>query len=251
MKFKMLTLATASLLAIAIPAAGHAAKPVLGRLGLRQVGNEQLGQARRRFLGLCERQLGSANANPRRPCLGRLLRHSSGRSRNATSGRSSKRSPVIPNEDPVAQQIGDYYSTFMDEGAIEAAGTAPLKPYLARIDAVQSRSQLQSLFVKPGYARPIDIGISRRFQESKPLFGRSRAKRASACQAANIISVDDREDGRASGGVPRTTSSRSRSWPDCPAAKPPPTGSSRSRPRCRRPSGRLPSAAISTRPTIR
>ena len=39
----------------------------------------------------------------------------------------------------------------MDTAAIEAAGTAPLKPYLAEINGAKTRSQLLSLFIKPGY----------------------------------------------------------------------------------------------------
>jgi putative endopeptidase len=41
-----------------------------------------------------------------------------------------------------AQKIGDYYSSFMDEGAIESKGLQPLKPELARIAAISNRSQL-------------------------------------------------------------------------------------------------------------
>src|SRR5688572_19331097 len=33
----------------------------------------------------------------------------------------------------VEQKIGDYYATCMDEKAIDAKGTEPLKPYLAEI----------------------------------------------------------------------------------------------------------------------
>jgi putative endopeptidase len=40
------------------------------------------------------------------------------------------------------QKIGDYYSSFMDEAAIESKGLAPLKPALARIAAISNRSQL-------------------------------------------------------------------------------------------------------------
>jgi hypothetical protein len=34
---------------------------------------------------------------------------------------------------PSGKQIGDLYASYMDAAAIEQAGTAPLKPYLARI----------------------------------------------------------------------------------------------------------------------
>jgi len=41
-----------------------------------------------------------------------------------------------------ARKIGDYYASFMDEAAIEAAGATPLKPELARIAAIRTRADL-------------------------------------------------------------------------------------------------------------
>ncbi|WP_404711074.1 M13 family metallopeptidase [Sphingomonas sp. MMS24-J13] len=61
-------------------------------------------------------------------------------------------------EDATARQIGDFYAAWMDEAGIEARGTAPLKPYLARIDAVRDRYQLVQLMADSGFASPIDIG---------------------------------------------------------------------------------------------
>lgn len=57
------------------------------------------------------------------------------------------------------KQIGDLYASWMDEAGIEKRGTAPLKPYLARIAAANDRAKLQALFMAPGYASPVDIGI--------------------------------------------------------------------------------------------
>jgi endothelin-converting enzyme/putative endopeptidase len=59
----------------------------------------------------------------------------------------------------LGQQVGDFYASYMDEAAIEAAGTTPLQPYLARINAAKTRADLLSLFVKRGYASPIDVSI--------------------------------------------------------------------------------------------
>jgi endothelin-converting enzyme/putative endopeptidase len=58
-----------------------------------------------------------------------------------------------------SRQVGDFYASWMDTAAIEAAGTAPLKPYLAKIDAVKNRSDLLKLFATPGYATPVEVGI--------------------------------------------------------------------------------------------
>src|SRR5262252_7100521 len=69
-----------------------------------------------------------------------------------------------PNRDHLGQQVGDYYASFMDTAAIDAAGTAPLKPYLAEINSAKTRSQLLSLFIKPGFASPVDVGIAPNFK---------------------------------------------------------------------------------------
>jgi putative endopeptidase len=63
-------------------------------------------------------------------------------------------------ESPIAQKIGDAYAAWMDEAGIEARGLAPLKPYLARIDAVKNRAELVKLMAEPSYAAPIHLGIS-------------------------------------------------------------------------------------------
>ncbi len=41
-----------------------------------------------------------------------------------------------------AQKVGDFYASFMDEGAIEAAGLKPLEAELARIDKLQTTTHL-------------------------------------------------------------------------------------------------------------
>ncbi|SNT26652.1 endothelin-converting enzyme Metallo peptidase. MEROPS family M13 [Granulicella rosea] len=43
---------------------------------------------------------------------------------------------------PVQQKIGDYFAACMDTSAIDARGDAPLKPALARIDALKTRAAL-------------------------------------------------------------------------------------------------------------
>ncbi|GLR48073.1 M13 family metallopeptidase [Sphingomonas astaxanthinifaciens] len=65
----------------------------------------------------------------------------------------------------IGQQVGDYYASWMDEAGIEAKGTAPLKPYLARIAAVKDRNGLVDLFTTPGYESPIGFGIYPDFKD--------------------------------------------------------------------------------------
>jgi len=59
----------------------------------------------------------------------------------------------------LGQQIGDFYASWMDAPAIEARGLAPAKPYLDRIAAVRSRGQLIDLFGTVGYESPVGIYI--------------------------------------------------------------------------------------------
>jgi len=61
---------------------------------------------------------------------------------------------------PIASKIGDAYAAWMDEAGIEQRGLEPAKPWLARIDAVKTKSQLVRLMSEPGYAAPIYVGIS-------------------------------------------------------------------------------------------
>jgi len=48
-----------------------------------------------------------------------------------------KSSKDDPKRNPIEQKIGDYYSSCMDEGAIEKAGTKPLQPTLDRVTALK------------------------------------------------------------------------------------------------------------------
>ncbi|HSP13404.1 MAG TPA: M13 family metallopeptidase [Thermoanaerobaculia bacterium] len=54
----------------------------------------------------------------------------------------SAKNPNPPGS--AAQKIGDFYGACMNEAAIETAGDAPIAPELARIDAINDRTALQS-----------------------------------------------------------------------------------------------------------
>jgi len=47
-----------------------------------------------------------------------------------------------PDRTPVQQKIGDYFEACMDSNAINALGSAPLRPLLAQIDAIKSKKDL-------------------------------------------------------------------------------------------------------------
>ncbi|WP_239016952.1 M13 family metallopeptidase [Sphingomonas ginkgonis] len=62
--------------------------------------------------------------------------------------------------DRLSQQVGGLYASYMDTATIEKLGLAPVRPYLARINAVQNRQQLVDLMFAPGFASPIGVGIT-------------------------------------------------------------------------------------------
>jgi putative endopeptidase len=63
------------------------------------------------------------------------------------------------SQDPAQRKVGDFYAAWMDEAGIEARGTAPLRPYLQRIDAIRNRDDLIAVFATPGYTAPVGISI--------------------------------------------------------------------------------------------
>lgn len=55
----------------------------------------------------------------------------------------------------VAQQVGDYYASWMDEASVEALGTKPLKPYLDYVWAINSKTALIKAFARNGFVSPV------------------------------------------------------------------------------------------------
>jgi putative endopeptidase len=58
-------------------------------------------------------------------------------------------------------KIGDFYGSYMDTAAIDAAGMRPLWPYLARIDAVKTKADLVKLMGEwvPFVDLPMGLGV--------------------------------------------------------------------------------------------
>ncbi|HEX3364605.1 M13 family metallopeptidase [Phenylobacterium sp.] len=61
---------------------------------------------------------------------------------------------------PGGKRVGDFYAAWMDEKGIEARGTAPLKPYLAKIAAAKTKADVAKLFAAPGFESPVNVGIN-------------------------------------------------------------------------------------------
>jgi putative endopeptidase len=161
MKYKTLALAAASLLAISVPA--WAGKPVYGDWGYdnhamdRSVkpGDDFWAYVNGTWDKSTEIAADRASAGP----FVTLSDQAEKDVRQIVEQLASE-----PNRNHLGQQIGDYYASFVDTNAIEAAGSAPLKPYLAQINSANSRAQLLSLFVTPGFASPINIGPGPNFK---------------------------------------------------------------------------------------
>jgi putative endopeptidase len=57
------------------------------------------------------------------------------------------------------QKIGDYYASFMDQGAIEANGLSPVQEDLQRISAAHSKKDIATLFGSAGFASLFDLDL--------------------------------------------------------------------------------------------
>jgi endothelin-converting enzyme/putative endopeptidase len=166
MRFKMLSLATASLLAFSAATTASAAKPVYGDWGYDSSAMDSSVKPGDDFWAYVNGSWDKrTQIAPDRASAGPFVTLSDGAERDVRA--IVEQLSNDPNRDQLGQQIGDYYASFMDTAAIEAAGTAPLKPYLAEINGAKSRAQLLSLFVKPGFAAPIDLGIVPDFKDSE------------------------------------------------------------------------------------
>jgi putative endopeptidase len=74
----------------------------------------------------------------------------------------------------VEQKIGDLYSTGMDTAGINAAGVAPLKPWLARIDALHDKGDIAA-YLRESFAKGqqfvFNFGPSEDFKNASQVIG--------------------------------------------------------------------------------
>ena len=64
-----------------------------------------------------------------------------------------------PAAGTTAAKVGDMYSSWMDEAAIEARGIAPLQPYLDKINAVTDTAGVLALMGTTDFASPFGLGV--------------------------------------------------------------------------------------------
>lgn len=65
-----------------------------------------------------------------------------------------------PDPSTLEGKVAAYYNAFVDTDAIEAAGLDPVQPYLAQIQAIETREDLARVFAKVGFSSPISGGVS-------------------------------------------------------------------------------------------
>ena len=70
------------------------------------------------------------------------------RNREILRGILEKASAESASRTPVEQKIGDYYYACMDEKAVDAKGYDPVKPELARVDAIADKKQLETELIR-------------------------------------------------------------------------------------------------------
>lgn len=87
------------------------------------------------------------------------------------------------------QKIGDLFASCMDEATVDALGTRPLQPWLARIDALQRRQDLPALLAELHLATG-DAGLLFGFGQNQD-FGDS--SRVIAFVTAGGLSLPDRD----------------------------------------------------------
>src|SRR6185369_4528067 len=58
------------------------------------------------------------------------------------------------------QKIGDFYASYMDQAAIDAAGLKPIQEDLDRIKAAKTKQDIAVLFGAPGFQSTFGAGIS-------------------------------------------------------------------------------------------
>ena len=164
MKFKMLTLITASLLALA-PMGADAAKPVYGAWGYDQTAMDSAVNPGDDFFayvnGAWDKRTEIA---PDRTFAGidSVLNDQIEKDVRSIVEDMAKDSST---NGKLGQQIGDLYASWMDESRVNELGTEPLKPYLAKIAAVKTRGELVDLFAEPGFDSPVGIFIYPDFKD--------------------------------------------------------------------------------------
>ncbi len=92
-----------------------------------------------------------------------------------------------PPPAPTSPKAANFYTSWMDEAALETRGVEPLKPYLAEINGITDKADLLKVIAKVGYASPFGLGIEADTADPKRYAVWAR-RAASACRTATTTS---------------------------------------------------------------
>ena len=158
MKFKMLALAAASLVAIGTASVG-AAKPTYGSWGYDSTAMDSSVKPGDDFFAYVNGSwFKRTEIAPDRTFVGidSVLNDQIDKDVRAVVEDMAK-NPAQSGR--IGQQVGDFYASWMDEAGIEARGLTPAEPYLKRIADAKTRSDLIDLFGSVGFESPVGIYI--------------------------------------------------------------------------------------------
>ena len=249
MKFRMLALATASLVALGAPAAAQVAKPVYGDWGYNSAAMDSSVKPGDDFFAYVNGSwYKTAQIASDRTFVGidSVLNDQIDKDVRDLIENAAKNPAQYG---ATGQQIGDFYASWMDQPAIEARGLDPAKPYLARIDAVSTRGQLEDLFATVGYQAPIGIGI---YPDPKaPSRYAVGADQSGLGMRPRLLPSHRRQVRRIPHRLPQLYRADADTCRRVRSPRAAPTASWRSKPRWRSPTGLRSAAATSRRPTTR
>src|SRR3982751_1064003 len=146
MKFKLLALGAASLVAIAAAASAQSGKPAHGTWGYDATAMDSTVKPGDDFFAYVNGSWAKrTEIAPDRTFVGidSVLNDQIDKDVRSVVEDTAKDPSKFGR---IGQQVGDFYASWMDEAGIEARGVEPAKPYLDRIDAVHDRGGLVDLF---------------------------------------------------------------------------------------------------------
>ena len=150
MKFKILALATASLVAVSVPSAAQVSHPKFGNWGYDATAMDSSVKPGDDFFayvnGAWDKRTQIA-ADRTFAGIDSALNDQIDVDVHSIVEDMAK-NPTANGQ--IGQQIGDLYASWMDQDLVEKLGTEPLKPYLTKIDAAKTRGDLVDLFASPG-----------------------------------------------------------------------------------------------------
>ena len=235
MRFKMLALVTASLLAVALPVAADVAKPAYGTWGYDAEAMDRSVKPGDDFWAYVNGTWDKKTPIAPGSDLGRAIRdlvRSGGEGRSRDRRKPRQRPKPFPARPASRRFLRQLHGRGRDRGGRQGAAQA----HSSDIDGVKTRAQLLSLFVKPGFASPVDVAIIPNFKDPNR-YSAIAGQATLGMPSREYYLLDNAKNGRAPRRLSQLHRHHSEARGSAPEAKLRPTGSSRSKRRCRRTQG--------------